>query len=173
MIDNIKEKIRPYAPPFYVGAALFACGFFESLQQKKESLSAVSQFIDTQLPASVGDIIYNQAEDFLSAPGCVYAAAAFTMPLMSCINPKVKEFVDNNFEMVRSAVGFSSLIGYELYETYYEKMPFSPADIVAYAAGITLLMHKKDIVEGFKLAKESLFGVSDSDDSLKNNGLHV
>ncbi len=126
-----------------------------TLQNDKENWQALNNAVDS-LDKSVAQALHYQGSDFFA--GVFYtqlfgAAVTEGVRMGSCLTaPKsgFTRFVDNHYRIIRSVVGFAALVGYEVKQSVERHGPIDRADVAAYAAGITLMLHGGDIVHGIK-----------------------
>ena len=103
------------------------------------------------LGPTLADPIHNQSSDFVSAALYKYALGnpiineAIKRTRKPPRRPKLQNFLENNFSVLGSCVTFAAFTGYEYWQSLIHHAPITKPDIVACAAGITLICHAPHI----------------------------
>ncbi len=127
------------------------------VQDESHMFPAEHHFIKEHLNHDTFTTLNNQGSDFFA--GAFYAqtvggAVTETLRMASHIafgDKAITRFIENNYKIIRSTIGFLALAGYELKQAGGNLSRIDVRDLTAYACGITTISHGPDI---FKKTRE-------------------
>lgn len=138
------------------------------VQNSGNDFTAEQTFLKEKLDPKTFTVLKNQGSDFFGGAFYAHAAGGAVVEGLRIIsniafpNKGVTRFIENNYRILRSLVGFTMLAGHEYTQVGGDLSRINMKDLAAYAMGITAISHGPQIFSGvtkkFGEAKQALFG---------------